>query len=73
MKIKFLQDYQGQWTGVHFYREGQVVDLDDAVAEALIGDGRAVAFAPEPAPKPAPATPVKPQPKARGRTGEGVL
>lgn len=53
MKIKFLQDYQGQWTGVHFYRKDQAVDLDDAVAEALIGDGRAVEIPPQVAPAPA--------------------
>ena len=41
MKVRFLQDYQGQHTGPHFYQAGQVADLDDSVASRLIADKRA--------------------------------
>ena len=27
MRLRFTQDYQGQWTGPHFYRAGQVAAL----------------------------------------------
>jgi len=43
MKVRFLQDYQGQYTGPHFYVAGQVVDLDESTASRLIADNRAVA------------------------------
>ena len=41
MEVRFLQDYQGQHTGPHFYQAGQVVELKDSAALALIRDGRA--------------------------------
>ena len=47
MKVRFLQDYQGQHTGPHFYRAGQVVELDDATASRLVTDKRA-----QPVPQP---------------------
>jgi hypothetical protein len=43
MKVRFLQDYQGQHTGPHFYLAGQVADVDDSAAARLIADNRAVA------------------------------
>ena len=71
MQLRFLQDYQGQWTGPHFYRCGEAYDLDDATARLLVGDGRAVEVAPPVQPTPEPV-----QPGARrGRKGgnDGVL
>ena len=67
MQIRFLQDYQGVLTGnIHFHRIGQVADLDEATARALIAEmraepvaiieeGRAVAVEAPPAPQPKPA------------------
>jgi hypothetical protein len=68
MRLRFLQDYQGQWTGPHFYRAGEVYDLDDATARLLVGDGRAVEVVPPVRPDPTPA-----QPKRRKGGGDGVL
>lgn len=42
MKVRFLMDYQGQYSGPHFYQVGQVVELLDSTAALLIADGRAV-------------------------------
>jgi hypothetical protein len=46
MQVRFTQDYQGQWTGPHFYRGGEVYDLDSVTAHLLIDDGRAVEVKP---------------------------
>lgn len=53
MQVRFLQDYQGQLTGPHFYRAGMEYDLDNQTARLLVGDGRAVEVAPPAQPKPA--------------------
>ena len=42
VEVRFLQDYQGQYSGPHFYRAGQVVEVDASTAALLIADGRAV-------------------------------
>jgi hypothetical protein len=65
MRVRFTQDYQGQWTGPHFYRCGQEYDLDDVTAHLLVADGRAVEVKP-----PAPA---QPAPKRRKGADGGVL
>lgn len=40
-KVQFLQDFQGKETREIFYKQGQIVDFDDGMAERLIADGRA--------------------------------
>lgn len=69
MRLRFTQDYQGQWTGPHFYRAGQVVDLDDATARLLVGDGRAVEVAPPVQPAPEPVQPVSKRVRKGGSGG----
>ena len=68
MRLRFTQDYQGQWTGPHFYRAGEMVDLDDATALLLVGDGRAVevVLPVQPAPQP-----VQPMSKLVRKGGDG--
>lgn len=43
MNVRFLRDYQGRLTGERFYLAGQVVDLDDGAAQAIIDEGAAIA------------------------------
>lgn len=50
MRVRFLQDYQGKLTGPHFCRTGEVWDLDDRAAEALVLEGRAEPATAQPAP-----------------------
>lgn len=40
-KVRFLQDYRGQYTGEVFYTTGTVAPFPFAVASALVEDGRA--------------------------------
>lgn len=42
MLVRFLQDYQGQHTGPHFFLAGEEAELDDYASSHLIADGRAV-------------------------------
>jgi len=46
MRVRFLQDYQGKLTGPHFYRVGEVYELDQATAETLVAEGRAEVVGP---------------------------
>lgn len=69
MIVQFLTDFRGKLTRENYYTAGDQVEFDDAIAEALIDEGRAVAVTPEPAPEPAP---VKPAPRKRQTSG-GVL
>lgn len=41
MKVRFLTDYQGQYTGPHFYLAGHVADVVESAALRLIADKRA--------------------------------
>lgn len=50
MRVRFLQDYQGKLTGPHFYRVGEVRDLEDGVAQALVLERRAEPVTERPAP-----------------------
>ena len=43
MNVEFLRDYQGTLTGERFYLAGQVVDIDDGAAQAIIAEGAAIA------------------------------
>ena len=70
MRVCFLTDFRGKLTRENYYTAGAVVEFDPATAQALIDEGRAVAFA-EPAPEIAPALP-KPTPRKR-QTGGGTL
>jgi hypothetical protein len=73
MQVRFTQDYQGQWTGPHFYLCGQEYDLDNVTAHLLIDDGRAVEVKP-PAPiEPLPAQTVPMSKRARGGKRGDVL
>ena len=69
MRLRFLQDYQGQWTGPHFYRCGEVYDLDDATARLLVGDGRAVEVVPPVQPAPEPVQPMSKRVRKGGNGG----
>jgi hypothetical protein len=63
MRVQFLVDYRGKLTREDYYTAGAVAEFEPAIAQALIDEGRAVAFA-EPAP-PAitPALPARPKRK----------
>lgn len=39
-KVKFLQDFQGRETREVFYKQGQVVELEDHIAQQLLADRR---------------------------------
>ena len=41
-EVTMLVDYQGQYSGPHFWQSGQVVAVDASTAARLIADGRAV-------------------------------
>ena len=69
MRLRFTHDYQGQWTGPHFYRAGEVYDLDDATARLLVGDGRAVEVVPPVQPAPEPVQPVSKRVRKGGSGG----
>ena len=66
MRVCFLVDYRGRLTRENYYTAGAVVEFDDATAQALIDEGRAVAVAPEPTPEIAPAQPAKRKGKSSG-------
>jgi len=72
MRVCFLVDYRGKLTREDFFLAGAVVEFEPATAQALIDEGRAVAFAPAPAP-PAitPALPKPPTPAPRKRQSSG--
>ncbi len=42
MRIRMLQDFRGRETNEAFYARGQVIDVEDRIAERLVSDGRAV-------------------------------
>lgn len=69
MQVCFLQDYQGQWTGPHFYKAGEVYDLDDVTAHLLISDGRAVEVVPPVQPAPEPVQPMSKRVRKGGNGG----
>lgn len=72
MRVRFLVDFRGKLTRENYYTAGAVAEFEPAIAQALIDDGRVVAFVPEP--EIAPALPVKPAPAPRKRqTGGGAL
>lgn len=73
MQVRFTQDYQGQWTGPHFYRGGEVYDLDSVTAHLLIGDGRAVEVKPPAIVEPLPAQDVPMSKRVRGGKRGDVL
>ena len=68
MQVQFLVDFRGKLTRENYYVTGQVAEFEPAIAQALIDEGWAVAFA-EPAP-PAitPALPPRPKRKSSGGT-----
>lgn len=73
MRVCFLVDYRGKLTKEDFFLAGAVVEFEDATAQALINEGRAVAFA-EPAPPeitPALPKPLGPPPAPRKRQTSG--
>lgn len=39
MLVKFNRDFQGKATREVFYKQGQEVELEEAVAEALVAEG----------------------------------
>ena len=41
MKIQFLTDFRGRETNEQYYTEGEVIDLPEGIAKALITTGRA--------------------------------
>jgi len=55
-------DYQGQYSGPHFYLAGMTVEVVESAALRLIADGRAVEVK---LPKPKAKPKSKPKPKAR--------
>lgn len=73
MQVRFTQDYQGQWTGPHFYLAGVVYDLDSTTAHLLIDDGRAVAIEPPAIVEPLPAQDVPMSKRVRGGKRGDVL
>ena len=60
MNVRFLRDYRGRLTGERFYLAGQVADIDDGAAQAIIEEGAAVA-------EPGQAEPVESAPKAKAK------
>lgn len=38
-KVKFLRDFQGKATKEVFYKQGDVVEVDDPIASAVIAEG----------------------------------
>ena len=68
MRVYFLVDYRGKLTQENYYTAGAVVEFEPATAQALIDEGRAVAFA-EPEPE---ITPALPRRKRQTSSG-GVL
>jgi len=71
MRVQFLVDYRGKLTGENYYTAGAVVAFEPAVAQALVGEGRAV-MVPEPMPEIAPALPAKPK-RSKPSSDGGVL
>jgi hypothetical protein len=72
MRVQFLVDYRGKLTGENYYTAGAVAEFEPAIAQALIDEGRAVAFAePEP-PAITPALPAKPK-RSKPSSDGGVL
>ena len=67
MRVCFLVDYRGKLTKEDFFLAGAVVEFEDATAQALISEGRAVAFA-EPEPEITPALPKPARRKVSGGT-----
>jgi len=67
MRVCFLVDYRGKLTKEDFFLAGTVVEFEPATAQALIDEGRAVAFA-EPAPEITPALPKPAKRKSSGGT-----
>ena len=67
MRVCFLVDYRGKLTKEDFFLAGAVVEFEPAIAQALIGEGRAVAFA-EPEPEITPALPKPARRKVSGGT-----
>lgn len=51
MLIRFLADYQGRLTGERFFLKDTEVDIEDAAAQAIIEEGRAVAVDAPPVPQ----------------------
>ena len=72
MRVQFLVDFRGKLTKEIFYRAGETAEFAPATAQALIDEGRAVAFAePEP-PAITPALPAKPK-RSKPSSDGGVL
>ena len=42
MKIKFIQDFGGKETNEVHYKNGEIIDVPNNMAERLISDGRAI-------------------------------
>ena len=40
-EVRMLQDYQGQYSGPHFWQRDAVVGVDASTAASLVADGRA--------------------------------
>ena len=68
MRVCFLVDYRGRLTQENYYTAGAVVEFEPATAQALIDEGRAVAFADQTPPEITPALP-----KRKRQTSGGVL
>lgn len=42
MQLRMLVDYRGRWSkDTHFWRAGEVIDVDDATANGLLSEKRA--------------------------------
>lgn len=42
MQLRMLVDYRGRWSkDTHFWRAGEVIDVDDATANGLLSEERA--------------------------------
>ena len=67
MRVQFLVDYRGKLTRENYYVTGQVAEFEPAIAQALIDEGRAVAYA-EPEPEITPALPKPARRKVSGGT-----
>ena len=67
MQVQFLVDFRGKLTRENYYTAGAVVEFEPAIAQALIDEGRAVAFA-EPEPEITPALPKPARRKVSGGT-----
>jgi len=62
MNVRFLRDFQGVATQERFFLAGEVVELDDGTAQAVIAEGAA-----EPLVVEAPTAQVEPEPKAKAK------